>query len=606
MSEQRVNARQGFAKERPRGRRATPWRVGVAAALAAMVATASGGFLIASVQAARNTAVEQRFDSRQANASRFIEAYVAQLMSEENRLAEKEFTGTVAPARFDEIVGYSHFNAAVLLDFSGRLLAVTPSKPGIIGTQIGSQYAHLRSALAGTATASDVVPSANQREPVIGFAVPFNTSRGRRVFSGAYAIAETPLQPFITSALVNFRTANVYLVDSTGIVISTDRSGCVGLPLQRVDPALARQASQHRAGYFDQDRQRHHYISGKITGTPWQLIFTLDSAELFQASTPLHRWTPWAALAAFLAMGLSMTVMLVRVLVRGAQAEDEHASQRAILDTASDAYIGMDAAGLVSEWNTAAARLLGWSRHEAVGQPVSTVMIPPRDRVAHSEGLHSFLATGIERLPRHPINLTAQHRDGRQIPVELTVSRSHWQNTWRFHAFVRDITDRLEHEQQLRELALTDSLTGLANHRAFLERLEQAYARARRRDARLVVLFADVDHFKRINDTYGHAAGDAILRDVANRLGAQFRAEDTIGRLGGDEFAVICEDFIGDLDDLAARVQAALSVPYSFRGNAILATVSIGHATPNRDDTAQHLLERADATMYRAKAASRA
>jgi diguanylate cyclase (GGDEF)-like protein/PAS domain S-box-containing protein len=311
-------------------------------------------------------------------------------------------------------------------------------------------------------------------------------------------------------------------------------------------------------------------------------------------------------LACFVLMALGIVILFVRALTGRAQAEDDHARQEAILDTTSDAFIGMDDRGVVIDWNTAASRLLGWTRDEALGQPVSTLMVGPRDRQAHSAGLRSFLETGIPRLPAHPINLTAQHRHGHEIPIELTVSRTHWQGTWRFHAFMRDITERLEHERQLQTMALTDPLTGLANRRAFMDNLDQAHARAKRHGTRLAVLYADVDHYKSINDTYGHAAGDAILTQMAERLRGHFRTEDTIGRLGGDEYAVVCEDFTTPAESLVERLRVVLAMPYNFRGQPIPATVSVGMASPQDEETAEHLLERADSIMYRAKAVNHA
>jgi diguanylate cyclase (GGDEF)-like protein/PAS domain S-box-containing protein len=304
-------------------------------------------------------------------------------------------------------------------------------------------------------------------------------------------------------------------------------------------------------------------------------------------------------------MALAMVGLVIRSYARRAEAEAEHASRQAILETAADAYIEMDDHARVKDWNTAATRLFGWRAEEAIGQPVSELIIPPRDRAAHEAALAGFLDTGVAQLPTHPMGRTARHRDGHEIPVELTVSRTRWLGSWRFHAFARDITERLEHEQQLHDLALTDALTGLANRRAYLDRLDQAHARARRHQTRLAVVYADVDHFKNINDTYGHAAGDAILCQVAERLRAQFRTEDTIGRLGGDEFAVVCEDLVTTPDTLGQRIHDALATPYSFRGEPILATVSVGVAVPHSQETAQHLLERADTTMYQAKASHR-
>jgi diguanylate cyclase (GGDEF)-like protein len=159
-----------------------------------------------------------------------------------------------------------------------------------------------------------------------------------------------------------------------------------------------------------------------------------------------------------------------------------------------------------------------------------------------------------------------------------------------------------EREEELRVLALTDSLTGLANRRAFMDMLEQAHARSLRHHERLCVLFCDIDDFKTINDTYGHAAGDAVLREVATRLLQHFRTEDTVGRLGGDEFAVICEDGSAFDEVLLDRLRNVLAVPYAVGDRLVSASVSVGMATPMEGETSAQLLERADTTMYLAKA----
>jgi len=164
-------------------------------------------------------------------------------------------------------------------------------------------------------------------------------------------------------------------------------------------------------------------------------------------------------------------------------------------------------------------------------------------------------------------------------------------------------TSLRQREDELQEMALTDSLTGLANHRAFLDRLEQAHARALRHNTHLAVVYGDVDRFKAINDTYGHAAGDAVLRQVAARLRAHFRTEDTVGRLGGDEFAVICENFTSEPAGLIARLRDTLGAPYTVRDQSIRVTVSVGLASVQAGESSERLLERADHTMYEAKGA---
>jgi diguanylate cyclase (GGDEF)-like protein len=177
-------------------------------------------------------------------------------------------------------------------------------------------------------------------------------------------------------------------------------------------------------------------------------------------------------------------------------------------------------------------------------------------------------------------------------------------------ALREDITRRelveaalLESKEELHTMALTDPLTGLANRRAFMHQLDQSHTRALRHNSPVCVLFCDVDHFKTVNDTYGHAAGDAVLKEVANRLTAHFRTEDTVGRLGGDEFAIICENGPASNEVLVNRVRNTLATPYSVRGDLIAATVSIGIASPRAGEDSTQMLERADTRMYQAKAA---
>jgi diguanylate cyclase (GGDEF)-like protein len=159
-----------------------------------------------------------------------------------------------------------------------------------------------------------------------------------------------------------------------------------------------------------------------------------------------------------------------------------------------------------------------------------------------------------------------------------------------------------EREEELQVMALTDSLTGLANRRAFMDQLEQAHARATRRGSPVCVLFCDVDHFKAINDTYGHASGDEVLREVAARVRTHFRTEDIVGRLGGDEFAVICENGSTATQVLIDRLHDVLAVPYVVQGELVSVTVSVGMASPEDGETNTQLLERADSTMYLIKA----
>src|SRR5690348_5829796 len=160
-------------------------------------------------------------------------------------------------------------------------------------------------------------------------------------------------------------------------------------------------------------------------------------------------------------------------------------------------------------------------------------------------------------------------------------------------------------ERQLRHDALHDGLTGLPNRVCFVERLRHASERARRNaDDSFAVLFVDLDHFKIINDSFGHLAGDELLIEVSRRLGACLRSVDTIARLGGDEFALLLEEVRepSDAARVAERLQVALRSPISLRDSEVFTSASIGIALSGRvDDPPQHLLRSADLAMYRAK-----
>ncbi len=174
-----------------------------------------------------------------------------------------------------------------------------------------------------------------------------------------------------------------------------------------------------------------------------------------------------------------------------------------------------------------------------------------------------------------------------------------------------DISALKDVERKLTELARVDTLTGLANRLAFNELLPGAVARAQRTGLALAVMFLDIDHFKRINDTLGHATGDAVLVEYAKRLKAGVRSTDTVARLAGDEFVVVLENLHMREDAVATArkiVQQVGSAPFQLEGRSLHVTTSIGVAFHRGADAAVEpsvLLARADAALYRAKSAGR-
>lgn len=170
-----------------------------------------------------------------------------------------------------------------------------------------------------------------------------------------------------------------------------------------------------------------------------------------------------------------------------------------------------------------------------------------------------------------------------------------------------DATERHMDREYLGYLALHDALTGLPNRLQFSDRIEQAMARARRSSSSLAVLFIDLDGFKEVNDTYGHAGGDAVLKVVAARLKHDLRDTDTVARLSGDEFTVILEGldhpesnaYVGQIADM---LLTSLSQPIEVDGNHVSVSASIGVSLSSGATSPEDMLDRADQAMYRAKA----
>jgi len=175
-------------------------------------------------------------------------------------------------------------------------------------------------------------------------------------------------------------------------------------------------------------------------------------------------------------------------------------------------------------------------------------------------------------------------------------------------AICRDITERKNAERQLFHLAHHDQLTGLPNRMYFVERLKQAQALAKRQGHKYAVIFVDLDRFKIINDTLGHAVGDSLLKETATRISSAVREIDTVGRLGGDEFIVLVSH-LHDLDDallVARKLLKSLAEPMLIDGNEIFLTLSLGIAVyPDHSQDPLKLIKQADLAMYSAKAAGR-
>jgi diguanylate cyclase (GGDEF)-like protein len=197
-------------------------------------------------------------------------------------------------------------------------------------------------------------------------------------------------------------------------------------------------------------------------------------------------------------------------------------------------------------------------------------------------------------------------KDGRTIHCEWynsAFSNDQGQTT-SILSLAQDVTYRIEAEEQLQQMAVNDSLTGLPNRHSLLARLEHALSRAERTAERVGVMFVDLDAFKPVNDTYGHAVGDELLAQVAKRLRTCVRASDTVGRMGGDEFVILLETDVDTYTPAAIekRVREEFAGGFDVLGHRLGCSASIGaRLYPDHARDAKSLLAGADASMYEDK-----
>ncbi len=261
----------------------------------------------------------------------------------------------------------------------------------------------------------------------------------------------------------------------------------------------------------------------------------------------------------------------------------------------------LDERGRIVEANDALARLVGGSHLHLIGRQVHD--FTPAEHREAGAALLTRITVGGE--PSSSGELRFLRGDGTEVWASVTVSPARGARDVRLIALLEDVTERKALEARLLHQAFYDGLTGLANRSLFRDRVEHALARTARDRAAVAVLFLDLDHFKNVNDTLGHLAGDALLKVVAGRLLNATRGSDTVARLGGDEFAVLLENARTDAEAsiVAERIIQSLQAPIDLQeGQGVRVSTSIGIARAAELDTVDELLRNADVAMYAAKA----
>jgi len=463
------------------------WFARLVVALISVSLIGGAALFLHSSQATERRGVDTEFASRATLAAKFIGTYATELTAREQLIATSTLGGTDPTAAFAANIAASGFQNGSLLDSSGRALAVWPATPALVGQQLGAQFAPLRRALLGYVVVSDVEATDSATLPLVGFAIPFNTSSGRRVFSGAYLISSTPLAAFLNDS-TTLKGAQLYLTDSTGVVFATNSGAQLNTAqsLTQLNPALGSAATKTATGTFRSGSTPYSYVKAGIPGTPWSYVIAAPTSGIYATVNGSGYWLPWLILG-----GLSLLIA-------------------------------------IAAWLT--------------------------------------------------IRLLAGRRRLADLNTRLAI------------------------------LARTDKLTGLSNRLHLTEELEQLLIDARRQGFPVCVLMIDIDHFKDLNDTFGHRAGDFALRHVAHRLNTTLRGGDLLGRWGGEEFLAVLPDTDMTQGMLVAErlcnLVAGTPIEVGEDGGLVAIHTSVGIAE-YADDTVDTLVDRADLGLYEAKAAGR-
>jgi diguanylate cyclase (GGDEF)-like protein/PAS domain S-box-containing protein len=274
-----------------------------------------------------------------------------------------------------------------------------------------------------------------------------------------------------------------------------------------------------------------------------------------------------------------------------------------VLNSLSDAVLVVAPDGGVKTVNSAATKLLGAERATLTGVAFESLIDEPHRSVFD-----------LERVLSAPSETVIRTGEGQTIPVSVNASSlSSADPGFQGTIFVlRDITDRKRAERRIRYLARFDMLTKMPNRMQFQHLLQQAIARSRRKSMGLALLYIDVDHFKEVNDTFGHATGDRVLETLSERLIRALPKESVVGRLAGDEFAAFIETNDAspaqhsEADTIARHLLKEISRPLHVGDHEVDVTASVGIAVcPVDADNVIDLIRNADAAMYHAKRAGR-
>ena len=337
---------------------------------------------------------------------------------------------------------------------------------------------------------------------------------------------------------------------------------------------------------------RHYWVSTTIvpmlddTGLPIQYISVrTDITAIKEAQQVLLR---------------SKDELEALVQERTLQLQEHEEVLHSITSAAQDAVIMTNHQGEVTFWNPAAEEMFGYATAEILKQNLLHLIAP----TSHHADFAKLVHTGEKPLIGTTSEIQAKRKDQSEFPVEISVSSVKLQGHWHAVAIVRDITARKMTEERLKQMATTDTLTGTYNRRYFNEILNNELSRAHRYETPLTLILMDVDHFKQVNDTFGHQTGDHVLIQISALIAAALRDSDILARWGGEEFTILvpnCDDACG----LRLAEKLRLAIENAEFPDVSKVTCSFGITSYRPNDDQKTMIKRADDSLYRAKEAGR-
>jgi diguanylate cyclase (GGDEF)-like protein/PAS domain S-box-containing protein len=410
-------------------------------------------------------------------------------------------------------------------------------------------------------------------------------------------------------AVLDAMQANVAILDQYGVIVEVNRSWR--------DFALANGGDENAyigTNYFDVCEQAGEEGEKVAHETARGIRAVLaGKRDVFEYSYPCHAPDEkrWFVAHITRIEGLNETRLLVaHVNVSNLMRlqdilQQNEARFRALTENISDIVATLDDQGHFTYVSSSVSRVLGYDPVQLVGCHVFDFIHPDESGAAKVKW------SALKRTPHHycALRFRVLHRAGEWRTLELS-ARNCFDNPAVRSVVInaRDITEQLASDERIRQLAFYDALTGLPNRALLQDRMAQAVADARRNGGQFAVIFADLDRFKHVNDSLGHAAGDELLIQVAGRLKKSLRDVDTVSRIAGDEFVMVLQHIHDqeDINKILAKLEAALTKPYSVQGQQLHVTASLGISLyPHDGTTLEQLLQHSDAAMYQAKNSER-